>query len=62
MGPSSVGLVDTWLTGIGLGYALPAFQTAGVTNATSLSRLELESFDALGVLDVADRKKVRDVG
>ena len=43
----------------GVGYAIPAFEEAGVATARDLAKLELgPDFDAVGVTDEDDRRKL----
>ncbi|KAG5192567.1 hypothetical protein JKP88DRAFT_138748, partial [Tribonema minus] len=51
-------LVETWLSGIGLGYAIPTFKAQGVIVPEKLSRLSLDEFEGLGVTNTEDRKKL----
>lgn len=53
------GLVDGWLQGIGLGYAVPIFSAQSINTPESLSRLEVVDFPELGISDQNDRKKVK---
>jgi SAM domain (Sterile alpha motif) len=51
-------LVEGWLQGIGLGYAISAFKEQDLLTPEDLSQLQLEDFEALGVVDLEDRKKL----
>jgi SAM domain (Sterile alpha motif) len=51
-------LVEGWLQGIGLGYAIIAFKEQELLTPEDLSQLQLEDFEALGVVDLEDRKKL----
>ena len=53
-----MGLVSTWLRGIGLAYAIPSFRSRHITTPQKLSLLTLADYDALGVKEVGDRKKL----
>lgn len=53
------GLVDGWLQGIGLGYAVPIFAAQSITTPETLARLEIVDFPELGISDQGDRRKVR---
>jgi len=53
-----MGLISTWLKGIGIGYASAAFKKAGITSPTTLANVTLNSYDSLGITDVNDRKKL----
>ncbi|CAM9881114.1 unnamed protein product, partial [Choristocarpus tenellus] len=53
-----MGLVETWLAGIGLGYAIVSFKTQGISSPDELAQLSLYDFDELGVIDPNDRKKL----
>ena len=53
-----MGLVSTWLRGIGLSYAISSFRAKGITTPQKLSRLTLADYDSLGVKEVGDRKKL----
>lgn len=52
-------LVDSWLNGIGLGYAVPIFAGQGIDSPDMLSELDVVDFPELGITDQNDRKKVR---
>ena len=52
------GLVDNWLTEVGLGYATQNFQMAGIESPRSMAELKVEYFEALGVKKPGDRKKL----
>lgn len=52
-------LVDSWLIGIGLGYAVPIFAGQGINSPDALSELDVVDFPELGISDQNDRKKVR---
>ncbi len=51
-------LVDSWLNGIGLGYAVPIFAGQGINSPDMLSELDVVDFPELGISDQNDRKKV----
>lgn len=53
-----MGLVSTWLTGIGLSSVVPTFQAAGIVTPTALAELDVAHFEALGVSDPDDRRKL----
>ena len=53
-----MGLVSTWLTGIGLAYAWPTFEAAGIVTPAALASLDVTVFAALGVTDPEDRRKL----
>jgi kinesin family protein 2/24 len=53
-----MGLVATWLNGIGLSYAVPTFHAAGIDNPSALAQLDVSHFEALGVKDGEDRRKL----
>lgn len=53
-----MGLVESWLEGIGLGYAVPIFAGQGITSPDMLSELDVVDFPELGISDHNDRKKV----
>ncbi|KAL7580840.1 hypothetical protein ACA910_001113 [Epithemia clementina (nom. ined.)] len=53
-----MGLVCTWLTGIGLSYAWPTFEAAGIVTPAALAHLDVTVFAALGVTDPEDRRKL----
>lgn len=53
-----MGLVATWLNGIGLNYAVPTFFAAGIDNPAALAQLDVSHFEALGVKDGEDRRKL----
>lgn len=55
-------LVDSWLNGIGLGYAVPIFAGQGINTPDMLSELDVVDFPELGISDQNDRKKVRCLG
>lgn len=55
-------LVDSWLNGIGLGYAVPIFAGQGINSPDMLSELDVVDFPELGISDQNDRKKVGGVG
>lgn len=54
-----MGLVDSWLEGIGLGYAVPIFAGQGINSPDMLSELDVVDFPELGITDQNDRKKVQ---
>jgi hypothetical protein len=53
-----MGLVATWLSGIGLSNAVPTFQAAGIVTPDALAELDVAHFEALGILDPDDRRKL----
>jgi kinesin family protein 2/24 len=53
-----MGLVATWLSGIGLSHAIPTFKAAGIVTPAALAELDVAHYEALGVKDPADRRKL----
>ena len=53
-----MGLVSTWLNGIGLGHAVANFKAAGIVTPSALAELDVTHYVALGVTDPADRRKL----
>ncbi len=53
-----MGLVSTWLNGIGLSSAVATFQAAGIVTPAALAELDVAHFEALGVSDPDDRRKL----
>jgi Kinesin motor domain/SAM domain (Sterile alpha motif) len=53
-----MGLVSTWLSGIGLSSAVPTFQAAGIVTPAALAELDVTHFEALGISDPDDRRKL----
>lgn len=51
-------LVSTWLNGIGLSSAIPTFEAAGIVTPAALAELEVSHFEALGISDADDRRKL----
>lgn len=51
-------LVATWLTGIGLEYAVPSFEAAGIVTPAALAELSIAHFEALGISQAEDRRKL----
>ena len=51
-------LVGTWLCGIGLEYAVPTFEAAGIVTPDALGELNPAHFEALGVQHPDDRRKL----
>ena len=51
-------LVGTWLQGIGLEYAIPSFEAAGIVTPQALASLDVAHFAALGVKEAHDRRKL----
>jgi Kinesin motor domain/SAM domain (Sterile alpha motif) len=52
-------LVGKWLKGIGLDYAVPTFEAAGIVTAEALSELDpMVHFESLGVTRPDDRRKL----
>jgi kinesin family protein 2/24 len=54
----TMGLVATWLSGIGLSSAVPTFQAAGIVTPAALAELDVAHFEALGISDPDDRRKL----
>ena len=53
-----MGLVVTWLTGIGLDHAVENFTAAGIVSPSDLAELEVGHFEALGVKEPSERRKL----
>eukprot|EP00934_Nitzschia_sp_Nitz4_P002179 Nitzschia sp. Nitz4//scaffold157_size52427//330//3656//NITZ4_006835-RA/size52427-augustus-gene-0.58-mRNA-1//-1//CDS//3329537440//2179//frame0 len=53
-----MGLVATWLNGIGLSSAVPTFAAAGIVTPAALAELDVAHFEALGIADPDDRRKL----
>ena len=53
-----MGLVATWLNGIGLRSAVPTFEAAGIVSPAHLADLDVSYFESLGVTDPDDRRKL----
>jgi hypothetical protein len=53
-----MGLVSTWLNGIGLSRAVSTFQAAGIVTPAALAELDVAHFEALGISDPDDRRKL----
>lgn len=53
-----MGLVATWLSGIGLSHAIPSFKAAGIVSPKDLAELDLAHYEALGISEPADRRKL----
>jgi SAM domain (Sterile alpha motif) len=53
-----MGLVATWLSGIGLSHAIPSFKAAGIVTPSALAELDLAHYEALGVTEPTDRRKL----
>jgi hypothetical protein len=53
-----MGLVTTWLSGIGLDHALENFKAAGIVTPSALAELEVAHFEALGVREPNERRKL----
>lgn len=53
-----MGLVDSWLESIGLGYAASNFASQGIDSPDMLSELDVVDFPELGISNHRDRKKV----
>lgn len=51
-------LVETYLKGIGLEYAMPTFDAAGIVTPAALAELEVNFFEALGIESPEDRRKL----
>jgi len=51
-------VIFSWLERIGLSYAIPNFQAAGIANPTQLTAISFEQYDELGVVAPDDRKKL----
>ena len=57
-GTGRMGLVYTWLKGVGLAYAWPTFEAAGIVTPTALAHLDPKVFPALGISGPDDRLKL----
>ena len=55
---STMGLVATWLNGIGLRSVVPTFEAAGIVSPSHLADLDVSYFESLGVTDPDDRRKL----
>ena len=53
-----MGLVSTWLNGIGLRSVVPTFEAAGIVSPSHLANLDVSYFESLGVTDPDDRRKL----
>ena len=53
-----MGLVATWLNGIGLRSVVPTFEAAGIVSPAHLADLDVSYFESLGVTDPDDRRKL----
>ena len=53
-----MGLVSTWLNGIGLRSVVPTFEAAGIVSPAHLADLDVSYFESLGVTDPDDRRKL----
>jgi hypothetical protein len=53
-----MGLIATWLSGIGLAHCIPSFKAAGIVSPKDLAELDLAHYEALGVSEPADRRKL----
>ena len=53
-----MGLVTTWLSGIGLDHAVENFKAAGIVTPAALAELEVTHFEALGVKEPNERRKL----
>ncbi|MGK3736174.1 MAG: kinesin family protein 2/24 [Bacillariaceae sp.] len=53
-----MGLVSTWLNGIGLRSVVPTFEAAGIVSPAHLADLDVTYFESLGVTDPDDRRKL----
>lgn len=53
-----MGLVSTWLNGIGLNSVAPTFEAAGIVTPSHLAELDVSYFESLGVTDPDDRRKL----
>ena len=51
-------LVATWLSGIGLSHVIPSFKAAGIVSPKDLAELDLAYYEALGVTEPGDRRKL----
>jgi hypothetical protein len=51
-------LVATWLNGIGLEYAVATFEAAGIVTPNALAELNVAHFEALGIKEAEDRRKL----
>lgn len=54
----SGGIIFQWLDRIGLGYAVPSFQTHGVNTPQELMQIDVNMYSTLGVSTVDDRKRL----
>ncbi len=48
-------LVERWLRGIGLDYAVPSFNEFGIISPATLVQLDVSDFDRLNITDQKDR-------
>lgn len=46
------------MNGIGLGHAIPSFTKAGIVTPSALAELNIHHYEALGVVDPEDRRKL----
>lgn len=53
-----MGLVATWLNGIGLRSVVPTFEAAGIVSPSHLADLDVSYFESLGVTNPDDRRKL----
>ena len=58
MGKQKGSLVSTWLQTIGLDHVVPIFNAAGIVTPTDLAELDVTHYEALGVSEASDRKKL----
>ena len=58
MSAGSAGYVFAWLERIGLGYAVPNFLALGVDTPQRLMLIDIKTYDALGIVDPDDRKRL----
>ncbi len=48
-------LVERWLRGIGLDYAVPSFIEFGIVSPVALVQLDISDYDVLNITDQTDR-------
>ncbi|GKY96424.1 hypothetical protein MPSEU_000601900 [Mayamaea pseudoterrestris] len=51
-------LVETWLQGIGLHAHIGTFEAAGITTPSALAELDVSHFEALGIQNADNRRKL----
>jgi hypothetical protein len=54
-------IIFQWLERIGLGHAIPMFQSQGITTPQALIELTYERYDGLGVFDSNERKRLSEL-